>query len=127
MLVKSKAKKQKEQSIYTSIKQKYEQGLTHIQTAIKRKGGVKRIDKVWERIGRLKEKFKKVSAHYQVTVPEEKGKATDLNFTEKPLTKPTEDKREGKYFIRTNYEKIEEAQLWYIYNTIRKVEATKHP
>ena len=127
MLVKSKAKKQKEQSIYTSIKQKYEQGLTHIQTAIKRKGGVKRIDKVWERIGRLKEKFKKVSAHYQVTVPEEKGKATDLNYTEKPPAKPTEDKREGKYFIRTNYEKIEEAQLWDIYNTIRKVEATKHP
>ena len=35
-----------------------------------------------------------------------------------------DDKSKGVYFIRTNYEKTQEGELWDIYNTIREVEAT---
>lgn len=38
--------------------------------------------------------------------------------------KVKQDKTNGIYFIRTNYEDPKEKELWDIYNTIRKMEST---
>jgi len=123
MYVESEAKRKKEASMNLKLKQGFEQDLYSIKAAFTKKGGTKLINKVWERIGRAKQKHNRVSARYKLELTEEQGKAIDLTWTI-TQNKVKDDKSKGVYFIRTNYEKTEEGELWDIYNTIREVEAT---
>lgn len=123
MYVESEAKRKKEHSMNLKLRQDFEQDLNSIKASFSKKGGTKLINKVWERIGRAKQKHNRVSARYKLNVSEKDGKATNLTWT---ITenKIKDDKSKGVYFIRTNYKKTGEGELWNIYNTIREVEAT---
>ena len=123
MYVESEAKKRKENSMNLKLRQAFEQDLNSIKASFSKKGGTKLINKVWERIGRAKQKHNRVSARYKLEVVEKEGKATALTWaiTENKIK---DDKSKGVYFIRTNYQKTREGELWDIYNTIREVEAT---
>ena len=123
MYVQSEAKRRKEQSMDVKLKERFIEDLTSIKSAIVKKGGTKQIEKVWERIGRVKQKHNRVSARYEIKVKSENGKAKQVSWTEKEI-KIKDDKANGVYFIRTNYNDPTEKQLWDIYNTIREVEAT---
>jgi transposase len=123
MYVESEAKRKKENSMNLKLRQGFEEDLNSIKASFSKKGGTKLINKVWERIGRAKEKHNRVSARYKLKITEKEGKATNLTWT---ITenKIKDDKSKGVYFIRTNYEATEEGILWDIYNTIREVEST---
>ncbi|MCP4055025.1 MAG: IS1634 family transposase [Mesoflavibacter sp.] len=123
MYVESEAKRKKEDSMNTKLRQRFEQDLDSIKASLSKKGGTKLINKVWERIGRAKQKHNRVSGRYSLQVEQEQGKAIDLSWS---ITenKVKDDKTKGVYFIRTNYQNPEEGELWDIYNTIREVEAT---
>ena len=123
MYVESEAKREKENSMNLKLRQAFEEDLNSIKASFSRKGGTKLINKVWERIGRAKQKHNRVSARYKLKISEKEGKAINLTWT---ITenKIKDDKSKGVYFIRTNYDKTEEGVLWDIYNTIREVEAT---
>ena len=123
MYVESEAKRKKEASMNLKLRQGFEEDLNSIKASFLKKGGTKLINKVWERIGRAKQKHNRVSARYKLDITEKEGKATSLTWT---ITenKIKDDKSKGVYFIRTNYQKTEEGELWDIYNTIREVEAT---
>lgn len=121
--VKSEAKALKENSMYNQFAQRFEEGLCGIQNGIGSKGGTKKTDKVWERIGRLKEKYASVHQHYEITVQDNgKGTATGLVF-EKKSESPMEGKA-GIYFLRTSLNGKEEKTLWLIYNVLREIEST---
>ena len=124
MYVQSEDKRRKEQSMDTKLNEAYQQELRTIEAALHKKGGTKTIEKVWERIGRAKERNKRVSAQYQITVEQENGKATSLKWVKKLLPKVKTDKTEGVYFIRTSYTDASEKEIWQVYNTIREVEST---
>lgn len=124
MYVQSEQKRIKEQSMDTKLRERFEEELTTIEAALHKKGGTKLIDKVWERIGRVKEKHSRVSGKYQISVKEQEGKAISIVWIKKKQTKSKEDKTEGVYFIRTSYTDPSEEELWKVYNTIREVEAT---
>jgi transposase len=124
MYVQSEAKRAKEESMDIKLKQRFEEDIAVIEKAITSKGGIKRIEKVWERIGRAKQKHNRVSAQYQVNLTQQEGLATKLELTLKKENKVKEDKAKGVYFIRTNFNNPTETQLWDIYNTIREVEST---
>ncbi len=79
-------------------------------------------EKVWERIGRLKEKHRLVSGNYTLEAQTSGGSVTQVTWEKKEQTDKGQDY--GVYFIRTNYKEPQEARLWHIYNTIREVEAT---
>jgi transposase len=123
MYVESEAKRKKEDSMNIKLRQRFEEDLNSIKASLSKKGGTKLINKVWERIGRAKQKHNRVSSRYKLDVAEKEGKATNLTWT---ITenKIKDDKSKGVYFIRTNYKKTQEGELWDIYNTIREVEAT---
>ncbi len=123
MYIQSEAKRKKEQSMNEKLKQRFEEDIAVIQKAITTKGGTKKINKVWERIGRAKEKNKRVSANYKIEVSEKDGIATVLKWTIQS-SKSKKEKTKGIYFIRTNYKNPKEKELWDIYNTIREVEST---
>jgi hypothetical protein len=109
--------------MYNQFARRFEEGIRSIQNGISSKGGTKKTDKVWERIGRLKEKYASVHQYYEITVRDNgKGTATGLVF-EKKAEAPMEGKA-GIYFLRTSLNGKEEQTLLLIYNVIREIEYT---
>jgi transposase len=121
--VKSEAKALKENSMNDQFSQRFEEGLRGIQKSIASKGGTKKTDKVWERIGRLKEKYSSTHQYYDIAVSDNgKGTATSLGFSRKAGI--TIGDKAGIYFLRTSLNGKEEQTLWMIYNLIREIEYT---
>ena len=123
MYVRSEQKAVKEASMNDHFSQRYEEEIEKIKTALGKKGGTKKLEKVWERIGRLKERYPTANKHYSIeVVPDGEGKnAADVKWA-KNTVKPKES--EGVYFIRTSLKGEEEDTLWTIYNTLTEIEAT---
>jgi hypothetical protein len=103
--------------------QGFEEGLRSIQNGISSKGGTKKLDKVWERIGRLKQKYPSTHQYYEITVKDNgKGITTELTYQEKTDVKA--DQKAGIYFLRTSLDIKDEKTIWTIYNAIREIEYT---
>ncbi|MBN1768725.1 MAG: IS1634 family transposase, partial [Prolixibacteraceae bacterium] len=121
--VKSKAKALKENSMNGLLSQRFEEGIQSIGQGINKKGGTKRIDKVYERIGRLKQKYPSVHRYYDISIEDDgKGTATAISYKHKKGEDP--DKSAGIYFLRTTLDENDEQTLWVIYNIIREIEYT---
>lgn len=121
--VRSEAKAAKENSMHDKFAQRFEEGLRGIQNSIGSKGGTKKLDKVWERIGRLKEKYSSIHQYYEITVTDNgKGIAANLAFEKK--TAINQNDKAGIYFLRTSLNGKDEQTLWTIYNVIREIEST---
>lgn len=123
MYVKSEQKRIKENSMSEKLEQVYIEELQNLNQGLSKKGTVKKALKVSERLGRIKQKHKLVSGRYQVDIQIYNEKATSISW-KKLLPKEDQNKQEGVYFIRTNYQGIHEEKLWKIYNIIREVEST---
>lgn len=121
--VKSHAKALKENSMNGLLAQRFEEGIQNINEGISRKSGTKKLDKVHERIGRLKQKYPSVHKYYDITVTDNgKGIATSISYKHKTGDDP--DKKAGIYFLRTSLNEKDERTLWTIYNVIREIEYT---
>lgn len=123
MYVKSEQKRIKEESMTTKLCQRFEEELQSIENALHKKGGTKKVEKVWERIGRCKEKNRNVSGRYNIEVEQGNSKVTKVIWTKKQ-TKDKSNSKHGVYFIRTNIDNPTEQMLWDTYNTVREVEAS---
>ncbi|MEI7543094.1 MAG: IS1634 family transposase [bacterium] len=118
--VHSPAKELKETSMSNSSVQRFEQGLEQVKLGIAKKSGTKKQEKVWERIGRLKERYPSIQQQYKITTDtDEKGIVTAVNWERK-----TVENKDGYYLLRTSLDEKDEAVQWEIYNTIREIEAT---
>ena len=122
--VKSPDKAMKEAGMKSQFEKRFEEELQKIHTAIHSKGGIKKLDKVHQRIGRAKEKYPSAGQYYIIEVtPDKKAKrATEITW-EKDQQKH-DDKIEslGIYFLRTNMNVTDEVVVWNVYNTIREIE-----
>ena len=123
LYVHSQQKALKEASMNEHFSQRYEEEIENIRGTLYKKGGTKKLEKVWERIGRLKERYPTANKHYKIEVVPDDGqvKAIDIKWEKTPV-KPKSG--EGIYFIRTSLKKQEESTLWTIYNTLTEIEAT---
>lgn len=123
--VQSEAKALKENAMYCQFEQRFEQQLEVIAKGIKRKGGIKNVEKVWERIGRAKEKYPSVHQYYkiEVSVDQTEKKATALNW-EKDDSLRRSKHEYGVYFLRTSLKLADEVVIWNIYNTLKEIENT---
>jgi hypothetical protein len=122
--VKSDAKTAKEAGMNARFEKGFEEQLQKIQKSINSKGGIKKIDKVYERIGRAKERYPSIHQYYNITVIEDEllKQAIALEW-EKDVAKNNANKDGlGVYFLRTNLSIKDEAVIWNIYNTIREIE-----
>lgn len=121
--VKSQAKKMKEDSMNGLLSQRFEQGIQGIQEGISKKGGTKKLNKVYERIGRLKQKYPSVHTWYDITVCDDgNGTATSISCRHK--TGESDNSQSGIYFLRTSIMELDEHAFWSIYNSIREIEYT---
>lgn len=122
--VKSPSKEKKEEGMKLQFEKRFEEELQKIHTALHRKGGVKKLDKVHQRIGRAKEKYPSVQHYYTITVRSDAktNLATEIAW-QKDQTKHREKNESlGIYFLRTNLNVQDEIIVWNIYNTIREIE-----
>ncbi len=118
--VHSPGKELKESAMNSRFSQRFEQGLSQIKESLGKKSGVKKQEKVWERIGRLKAKYPSVHKYYDIdTEANDKSRVTNLTWKQKPL-----EKKEGYYLLRTTLDQKDEQVQWTIYNVIREIEAT---
>lgn len=122
--VKSPAKEKKEAGMKLQFENRFEEELQKIHTSIHSKGGVKKSDKVHQRIGRAKEKYPSVQQYYTIEVMEDEKTKTVTEITWKKDEAKHDDKTEslGIYFLRTNLNVKDEVIVWNIYNTIREIE-----
>jgi transposase len=121
--VRSQAKALKEKSMNGLLSQRFEEGVQSIHEGIARKGGTKKLTKVHERLGRLKQKYPSVHTYYDINVTDDgNGIATAISCKHK--TGLDTDKQDGIYFLRTSLMNLDEQTFWTIYNTIREIEYT---
>jgi len=117
---KSHLKQQKERSMQGRLRQNFEEQLTHIAESIHKKGCTKRYDKVLERIGRLKEKYKQIARYYQIHVEEKDALACRITWNY--LQEQSDQRFSGSYFLRTDRFDLSEQEIWSIYIMLTQLE-----
>ena len=138
--VKSQSKEAKERSMNEQFRSRFEAGLQKIADSLAKKGGIKQEDKVYERIGRLKQKYPSIQRYFDIEIEvredvglkrknkgdgaaqEKKRIATSIKWAVKEGVDI--NARSGVYFLRTSLDGESEAILWQFYNIIREIEAT---
>jgi len=138
--VESQSKELKERSMNEQFRSRFEAGLQKIADSLTKKGGIKQEDKVYERIGRLKQKYPSIQRYFDIEIEvredvglkrknkgdgaaqEKKRIATSIKWAVKEGVDI--NARSGVYFLRTSLDGESEAILWQFYNIIREIEAT---
>ena len=121
----SEARAKKERGIADRFAARFEGEVRKLHDGLKRPRTRKRLDHVWQRIGRIREKSRGAGAHYDIDVIADKsggkargrppGSAVPLAGT--MITHP------GVYCLRTNVEDRDEETLWRTYTSLTDVEA----
>jgi transposase len=120
----SPGREQKETAISARFAERFEAGLKKLAEGLAKPRGEKRIDRLLERIGRLKQKSRGIGQHYQITLePDADGRqAVSLSWNQQPvagtmLTDP------GVYCLATNETSWDEETLWRTYIMLTDLEA----
>ena len=120
----SEARAKKEQGIANRFAARFEGELKKLHDGLSRPRTRKRLDRVWQRIGRIREKSRGAAAHYDIDViADESGeKARAVTWKRRPLA-GTMITHPGVYCLRTNVEDWDEEVLWRTYTSLTDVEA----
>ena len=121
--VKSPGKELKERSMKTKLEERFLEELKKIEASLSKKHGVKKADKVNQRLGRVIEKYPSIAKFYNLEVLNENEQATQITI-EKKASSEIDDNELGSYFIKTNLNTENELSIWTIYNSIREIEST---
>ena len=120
----SEARAKKERGIAERFAARFEDELRKLDDGLKRPRTRKRLDHVWQRIGRIREKSRGAGAHYVVDVrADDSGeKARAVTWQRRPRA-GTMISHPGVYCLRTNADNWDEETLWRTYTTLTDVEA----
>ena len=114
----SSDKEKKEAGIENRFERRFEEGLDRIHKALGKKHGVKRHDKVMEKIGRLKERNRRISRRYEITVTkDDKDIVTAITWRRK-----AEEHHPGVYVLRSNRMDFTETQFFDIFSLLTDIE-----
>jgi len=112
-------KEKKEEGIKNSFQSRLESDLMTARNALKKKSGTKNYEKVIERIGRLKERYRSVAHGYKITIVKDPGTDKAKNI----IWSHTErEKTSGVYCLRTNQKALKVQQIWDIYTMLTDIE-----
>lgn len=114
----------KEEAIAQRFMERFEGELEKLSQGLSRPRTTKRIDKLWERIGRLKEKSHGIGQHYQIElIPDDSGeKAKAIRWQRKPI-EGTLVTHPGIYSLRSNETDWDEERMWRTYIMLTDLEA----
>ncbi|MDZ4202002.1 MAG: IS1634 family transposase [Gallionella sp.] len=119
----SPGREKKELGITQRFCEAFEAGLTKLKEGLAKPRGEKRADRLWDRIGKLKERCHGVGRHYEITLDTdaEGHKAKELKWVKTPvagtmLTDP------GVYCLRSSEVDWDEEKLWRTYTMLTDLE-----
>ena len=118
----SSAKEKTASSMKTLFQQRLEEDLIKLHQNLSRPRRRKKYDKVLERIGRIRQKHKKISGCYKIEVVPSSDQKTAVAIEWSPIPKKLNERLVGEYYLRTNLNGKSAKDLWYIYNTLRRIE-----
>jgi transposase len=126
MEVASADKWQTANSMRLQFEKRFEGELDKIASALGRKGGIKKTNKVHQRIGRARERYPSVQYYYdiEVTTSDDKATALSLQWAKNQERYAQKEASLGIYFLRTSLLLEDEKTIWDTYNTIREIEST---
>ena len=120
----SEGRETKETAIAARFVTRFEADLAKLAAGLSKPHGQKKLADIHQRIGRLQEKSRGASQHYEITVtPDATGKtAASIAWTKTPvegsmLTHP------GVYCLRSNETTWDAATLWHTYTMLTDLEA----
>lgn len=118
----SEGREKKEIAMDSLKEERFVQDLTALQTTVA-KGNVKLLEKVGERVGRLKERYPSIARHYEITLDldADQKKVTALFWTKKP-TRTERTTLTGCYVIETSHKELSAEEVWKLYTTLTQVE-----
>jgi transposase len=120
----SPGRERKELAIVARLTQRFEQGLAKLCQGLAKPRGEKRLVKLTERIGRLKQKCRGIGQHYRIEYHTEASgkKLKALTWTKIPVP-GTHMSDPGVYCLRSNETSWTPEQLWRTYVTLTDLEA----
>jgi len=119
VLCSSEQRAARDEDIFASKTMKFEKALAALRDGLQKKGTRKQYDYVFERIGRLKERFK-IGQFYKIDVKREGEKAIDIKW--KFLkNKPKSD---GEYILRTSRIDLSDEQISVLHRTLTMIESS---
>jgi transposase len=120
----SELRARKEEGISQRFAQRFEAALQALAEGLNRPRTSKRIDKLWERIGRLKEQSHGAGQHYHIEIiPDASGEqAQALRWARQPVPGAM-DTHPGVYCLRTNEMTWDGEPLWRTYRMLTDLEA----
>ena len=114
----SEGRKAKDRAIREKQEKKLLEDLRKLEIRIQ-KGRLKRESKIGEAIGRLKERYPRVSRYYKMDY-DAKEKKFIAQQDEKKLSKA--ERLDGSYLLKTNVEDVDGEEIWRIYTMLTRVE-----
>ena len=118
----SVAKEAKEKAIFEKKTKKFEVEICKIKDGLQKKGTRKSYEKVMEKIGRLKEKYK-VGGLYDLVVEQKKGVVTEIIFNKNTKGELAELSY-GEYVLRTNRMDLKDEDISKIHRSLTTIEAS---
>jgi transposase len=120
----SERRAKKEAGISQRFSERFETALKQMSAGLSRPRTTKRVDKLWERIGRLKEKSHGIGQHYQIDIIADASgeQAQEIRWQRKPV-KGSQLTDPGVYCLRSNVTDWDEETMWRTYMTLTDLEA----
>jgi transposase len=120
----SSGREQKEQAMAERFASRFEAGLNALNAGLQSPRTEKRPDKIWERIGRLKEKQHGIGQHYQIDLQTDDSGEKAVSITwQKQIIEGSYIDLPGVYCLRSNQCQWTEEQLWRTYMMLTDLEA----
>jgi transposase len=119
ILCSSEGREQKDRAIREKHEQRLQQDLTALQTRLQ-KGHLKQTEKIYEAIGRLKERYPRVARYYRIEYDAD-GKS--FSWQQNIAKKAIAEKLDGGYVLKTDRQDMTADEIWRTYMLLTRVEA----
>ncbi|BBO18855.1 IS1634 family transposase [Candidatus Brocadia pituitae] len=117
VLCRSEERGEKDKGIRERFKERIEEALGKLGKNIE-SGRLKDIGKIEQKIGRIKERYRRVARHYTIETTQSNGV---IHLQWRNVTED-EGKYDGTYLLRTNRKDLTEQEIWSLYIMLTRVE-----
>lgn len=118
----STQRQEKEKAMRSLLQTRFEEDLQKAAEALGKKGGMKSYPKVVERIGRLKEKHKRIASYYEIDVKANETGTRAVEITWQINEQKLKNRFQGGYFLRVYGLDWSSEDLWKTYIMLTEVE-----
>ncbi|HPM22073.1 MAG TPA: IS1634 family transposase [Thermotogota bacterium] len=124
VLCASVGRKEKEQGMDRLQEKRFLEALERLSGRIRMKR-LKKMEKVWERVGRIRERYPSIAQYYTVTTEttQDGKEVQSLRWEVRKVEREQREKLTGCYVLESTRTDLSAAEIWKLYMTIQRVES----